>query len=187
MIEYSHFFTCNYRETNLINRPVYLQGNPTTKCTDFGTEFKPNNSNYTSLCTNPILHEILTLENEPETRKDEVTNLSTVYCELGKTKCGRNKHIGCAKDSAFKINPSCKNIELHNMTEYQGLLIKEHNKYRDLIASGKYMNFPSASKMLQLVSSPNYNHTSVAYTHNFFLKPIIGMGYTIRRCGMSIC
>lgn len=150
VIEYSHLFTCNYRETNLINRPVYLKGSATSRCGDYGVGYVPN-TNYTHLCTNTLLNNELTLENEAETQKDEIIDLETQYCELGKTKCGRNKHIGCAQDSGFELNPACMNIELHNMSEYQSLLLREHNKYRNLIASGEYNDFPPATKMLQLV------------------------------------
>lgn len=130
---------------------MYLKGKPTSRCKDYGEEFVPNTKNYTHLCTNKLLERELTLENEPETVQDESIDLETQYCELGRTKCGRNKHIGCAEDSGFELNPACMNIEVRNMSEYQHLLLTEHNKYRNLIASGKYNNFPAASKMLQLV------------------------------------
>uniref|UniRef100_A0A336LY23 CSON007728 protein n=1 Tax=Culicoides sonorensis TaxID=179676 RepID=A0A336LY23_CULSO len=147
--EYSHFFTCNYRETNLINRSVYKIGNATTSCNDFGFEYTPS-LNYTHLCTNKLIEDELVLEDEPEIENDQITDLETDYCELGKIKCGRNKHIGCKNESGFEINSACMNIEVHNMSEYRELLLKEHNKYRNLIASGEYRDFPSATKMIQM-------------------------------------
>lgn len=132
---------------------MYLKGNATSRCGDYGDGYVPNDETYTHLCTNKLLERDLVLDNEPETVMDDSIDLETQYCELGRTKCGRNKHIGCTQDSGFELNPACINIEVHNMSEYQSLLLTEHNKNRNLIASGTYNNYPAASKMLQLVSN----------------------------------
>lgn len=147
LIQYGHLLTCNYRESNFFDRMTYTKGKAGSRCQDFGSELKISD-HYKHLCTNPALRSKLTLEDE----KEEDIELPKDYCELAKIKCGRNKHVGCERDSGFTVNSSCKNIKVHNMTaSYKNLLLKEHNVYRDLVASGNHKNFPGASKMLEMV------------------------------------
>lgn len=44
------FVTCNYRETNYINEPVYYSGPATTQCHTWGSNYK-RSSRYPGLCT----------------------------------------------------------------------------------------------------------------------------------------
>lgn len=148
-VMYGHLMTCNYRETNVIGRRTYNKGKPTTACKDFGVDYKSSDT-YKHLCSNPKEHFKLSLKEENEPVENDESPKD--FCELAKIKCGRNKHVACEKDSGFSVNPACKKIQVHNMnTEYKDLLVKEHNSYRDLVASGNQQNFPSASKMLEMV------------------------------------
>uniref|UniRef100_A0A336M212 CSON007727 protein n=1 Tax=Culicoides sonorensis TaxID=179676 RepID=A0A336M212_CULSO len=146
-IEYGHMLTCNYLETNVPFKMVYLTGKPSTRCKDHGSNYKPS-KNYKNLCSNPVETEKLTLKNEISKKEPDV---SIDYCKLALLKCGNNKHVACKNDSGFDVNPNCKNIQVHSMTvDQKSFLLKEHNFYRNLVASGSYNQFPSASKMIEM-------------------------------------
>lgn len=151
---YNHMFTCNYRETNLIGRPIYKKGQAISECDDFGEGYEKS-FNFSNLCTNKLLINDVQLDETSLLNDivDENLEMDTnYYCKIGKTKCGKLKHIGCEGENGFEVNPSCQNIVVQNMTgTYKATILKEHNKYRNLIASGLYKEFPAASKMLKMV------------------------------------
>lgn len=69
------------------------------------------------------------------------------YCEIEKSYCPELKgHIGCAK-TIFE-NGNCVNVHLVTMDQsYKHTVLSSHNYFRNRIASGEILGFPSANKM----------------------------------------
>lgn len=95
---YNHLFTCNYRETNFVQRPVYSRGPATSDCSHWGYGYEKS-SQYPNLCQNMLIDE--NLEDEPATESPTILDFeskSDYYCHLGKLKCGKMRHVGCDED-----------------------------------------------------------------------------------------
>lgn len=111
------FVTCNYRETNFINEPMYDKGSATSRCKDWGSSFN-RSPRYNGLCTDNYWGDSNSIPDEPYyaagSKEDKVVvkpppamqNVSK-YCQLETKMCKGVKHIGCEVDPAFEV---CINI-----------------------------------------------------------------------------
>lgn len=99
---FNHLITCNYRETNIIGRPVYDKGAPVSACTKWGENYAQS-ARYPYLCTDETKAKAIMLVNEPVIESDEITTGTEYYCKLAKEKCGRKKHVGCDDDSGLEV------------------------------------------------------------------------------------
>lgn len=109
------FVTCNYRETNYINEPVYYRGATATECKTWGSNYQ-RSSQYPGLCTDnyygnrqfsnhydPYVYsssQINEVSVAPVTSAPAVANFSG-YCEIEKKKCRGKRHVGCEKNEKY--------------------------------------------------------------------------------------
>lgn len=87
-----------------------------------------------------------------------LTNSKSDFCSIETTKCAGEPHIGCTgfclpNDVACtKTLRNCKYLKIVPMTNsLKNLILNEHNKYRNDIAGGHLLGFPTASRMLKMV------------------------------------
>lgn len=74
----------------------------------------------------------------------------TDWCEVQDMYCGGAEHIACTPNS-FTKDKTCMNIEEITMTTARkNYIVKLHNHYRNIMASGKNIRFPSASAMKKM-------------------------------------
>ncbi|KAM8709919.1 hypothetical protein ACLKA7_016684 [Drosophila subpalustris] len=72
-------------------------------------------------------------------------NATTNYCQPGLCPMLK-KHIACRNNG--ELAKACPpNAQLLNLTQYQPLILNEHNLLRNLLASGKVENLPMPEKM----------------------------------------
>lgn len=99
---FNHLITCNYEETNIIGRPVYVSGPPVSACNRRGENYGQS-PRYPYLCSDETKANASILISEPIVESNETTTGSEYYCKLATMKCGRRKHVGCTNDSGLEV------------------------------------------------------------------------------------